>query len=110
MNVEDRVIELLQRMERVATMQEASAQNCKAQIGRIELLEDKQENLDIRLAEVQETTATLHELVTNLQSTYKKLQRLALGLAALLVLSVLLLTMVGFEALPYLVKLAEIIF
>lgn len=109
-DMEAKIIELLQRMERVVTMQECSATNCAKQVRRIEELEDRQENFDIRLAEVQATTAVLHELTQGLQNTYKKLQRLAIGMAILILLSLLLLSVVGFEALPCLLKLAEIIF
>ena len=73
-------------------------------------MEDRQNEFDRRLSEVQETTANLHELMMGFQATYKKLQRLAIGMAILFLLSLLLLSVVGFEALPYIIKLAGTLF
>lgn len=108
--MEYRIIKMLQRMERVTALQECAAKNCEKQVERIDRVEDRQKEFDRRLSEVQETTANLHELMTGFQATYKKLQRLAIGMAILILLSIVLLSVVGFEALPYIVKLAGTIF
>ena len=107
--LEKRVIDLIQKVERLLVNQENAQSNYDRQMYRIESIEAKVTELDLRVASVQEATAELHELTANLQGTYKSLHKLAVSMGILLLTTSVLLTLVGAEAFPYIMKIVGVI-
>ena len=103
-------ISLVQRLERVATMQESSAKQCDKHISRTEEMEIQVEEMSDRLAKVQETTAVLSEVTGDLRKTCKNLHRITVGLGVLLIVTCILLGLVGTEVLPHIIKLVGVLF
>ena len=100
--LENRVIDLMTRAERLMVLLEmAEDQNAKRLV-RLERLEDQRDGFDRRIAMLQETTAQLQELVHALNTNNQKLRRMIVGLVVVNLMALLLLSIVGIESLPFL--------
>jgi chromosome segregation ATPase len=101
--LENRVIELMTRAERLMVLLEMAEEQSGKRLVRLERLEEQRDDFDRRIAMLQETTAQLQELVHALNTNNQKLRRMIVGLVVVNLMALLLLSIVGIESLPFLV-------
>jgi chromosome segregation ATPase len=105
--LENRVIELMTRAERLMVLLEMAEEQSGKRLVRLERLEEQRDDFDRRIAMLQETTAQLQELVHALNTNNQKLRRMIVGLVVVNLMALLLLSIVGIESLPFLFEAAR---
>lgn len=102
--LENRVIDLMTRAERLMVLLEMAEEQNAKRLVRLERLENQRDDFDRRIAMLQETTAQLQELVHALNTNNQKLRRMIVGLVVVNLMALLLLSIVGIETIPFLLE------
>lgn len=102
--LENRVIDLMTRAERLMVLLEMAEEQNAKRLVRLERLENQRDDFDRRIAMLQETTAQLQELVHALNTNNQKLRQMIVGLVVVNLMALLLLSIVGIETIPFLLE------